>query len=677
MLTVGIDVGGTFTDIVVVDSARERVTTAKYPSVAGQPSVAIVAALNALGLDRSSVGRVIHGTTIATNALLERKGAVTGFVTTKGCRDVIEVGRGRRLVEGGMFNVGFRRGECLVPRARRLEVDERLAATGEELAPLSEDDIVVTAKQLEGVQAVAVCFLHAYRFPEHEREAVRMLRKHLGPDVFITASNDVNPQVREFERFSTTVVNGYVGPTTVRYLRNLSEHCDILAQAKSTFVMGSAGGILDRETAATMPVRTILSGPAGGIVGARLAAEDVGIRDIVTCDMGGTSTDVALLRDGHVLYATETIVSGVPIRASQLEINTIGAGAGSIIAIDTDGALAVGPGSAGAFPGPACYGNGGVEPTVTDANVVLGRIADCTKLGGQISVQRALAEKAFANLIAQGHYLSAVAAAEGALEILVAKSAGAIREISLQRGFDPRDFALVAFGGAGPMHAIEIARALGIGTVIVPNHAGILSAVGLARAAIRRDAMEPFLQRLSTIDEGDFRSTLDNMANRLRVQMFKDGATPDSVVISFQVEARCVGQSHELLIELGAIGKYVGKDEIEARFRNTYAERYGRKPETAIEIVLLRATAEAFVDTAPSQVWTVSAERPRTSAKRTVWFDDSAADVPIIDRATLRANDTFKGPCIVEEMGATTVVPANWTGVVHASGHLVLKNVVH
>ncbi|MGE0714133.1 MAG: hydantoinase/oxoprolinase family protein [Alphaproteobacteria bacterium] len=674
MLTVGIDVGGTFTDIVVVDRAAGRVATAKQPSRADDPSAAIVAGIAGMALGGRPIDRVVHGTTIATNALLERRGATTGLVTTAGCRDVIEIGRGRRLVEGGMFDIAFRRPEPLVPRDRRIEVRERIRADGTEEAALDDGDLVAAASALAGVEAVVVCFLHSYRFPEHERAAERRLRALLGPDVFITCSSTVNPQFREFERFSTAVANGYVGPKTVAYLGNLARNGGELSGARSTFVMGSAGGILDWETAALLPVRTILSGPAGGVVGARLAAEDAGFADVITCDMGGTSTDVALLKAGRTLFAGETIVSGVPIRASQIEINTIGAGAGSLIAIDGDGALAVGPGSAGAIPGPACYGNGGVEPTVTDANVVLGRIADGTLLGGRIRVQGCLARDAFAGLCQSGGYADAAAAAEGALEIVVAKSARAIREISLQRGFDPRDFVLVAFGGAGPMHATGIAEAIGIRTVLVPNHAGILSAVGLARAAIRRDAMAPYLLALHADGDEALREALGSLADGLRGQLARDGAPGDSIAVTWQVEARCIGQSHELIVDLGGDLAGIGAETIAARFRAVYLERYGRAPETAIELVQIRALAEAHVDTAPAEAWRAPPpERAGEPQRRTVRFDGVEMDAAILDRATMRPGERFAGPAIVEERGATTVVPPGWDGQVHPSGHLVLR----
>lgn len=676
MFTLGIDVGGTFTDLVAVDCESGYIRTAKYPSQTDHHSAAILSGMQEFGLQGRDIGRFIHGTTIATNALVERRGAVMGLVTTKGCRDVIEIGRGRRLVEGGMFDIGFRRPEPLVSRELRIEVRERCRATGAVIQPLVREDVQHAANVFKArrVQSVAVCFLHSYKSTEHERAAAALLREQLGPAVYITLSSVVNPQYREFERFSTTVVNGYVGPKVAEYLAHLKKHTSSGTSARSIYVMSSAGGIMDFETAATFPVCTILSGPAGGVTASRLVADEVGVKDVITCDMGGTSTDVALLKDNSPLYANETIVSGVPIRASQLDINTIGAGAGSIIWIDSDQALSVGPKSAGAYPGPACYGNGGDLPTVTDANVVLGRIADNTLLGGRIKVQAALAEKAFGQLREFGGFQSSVAAAEGALAILVAKTARAIREISLQRGFDPRDFALVAFGGAGPMHAADVAESLGIQTVIVPNHAGVLSAVGLSRAEIRRDALATYLHRTTDLDCNDLCLRLEMLQDELIEQLKSDGADVSQIRRSYLLEMRFVGQSHELLVSLGSDLAAVTRDLIERSFRTVYERRYGRHPDAKSEVVQIRVLAEAKVDSTSAHVWRpASSPSPKCELKRVVWFKNRNIPTTVYSRTSLNPYDRFEGPSIVEELGATTVIPPGWRGEVHAAGHLILS----
>ena len=507
MFTLGVDVGGTFTDLVAIDHETSGVLTAKIPSQKSDPGAAIAAGIEELGLAHHGIARLIHGTTVATNALLERRGALTGLVTTAGFRDIVQFNRGRRLAAGGMFDIHFRRPSPLVSRDLRLEVNERIRASGEVLVPLDAASVAAAAAQLKArnVDAVAICFLHSYAFPEHELEAARLLRQLLGPEVYLCCSHDVNPQFREFERFSTTVVNAYVGPVVEAYLDDLKDHEVPGLSGPTMHIMGSAGGVLDFETAARYPVRTILSGPAGGVTASRFVGQALGYPNLISCDIGGTSADVALLQGERVFYATETNLSGVAIRAAQLEINTVGAGAGSVIWTDVDGALCVGPQSAGAVPGPACYGKGGTEPTVTDANVVLNRIGDGALLGNHIRVDAEKARRAVGNIKDRLGFGSIEEAADGALQILVARTVRAIREISVERGFDPRDFALAAFGGAGPMHAVFIAEGLGMTTVVVPNHPGNLSAFGLVVASVRRDAMQPYFGRGSELDLDDLR----------------------------------------------------------------------------------------------------------------------------------------------------------------------------
>jgi N-methylhydantoinase A len=675
MITVGIDVGGTFTDLVAVDSNNGEVKTAKFPSRPDRPSEAILAGIRELGVAEASIERLIHGTTIATNALIERRGAVTAIVTTTGCRDVVEIGRGRRLVEGGMFDIRFRRPEPLVPRHRRIEVEERLRASGDVLRPLRAEDLQAAIARLaeEGAESVAVCFLHSYRNNAHERAAAEAIAKALGDRVYVTMSSVVNPQHREFERFSTTAVNAYVGPKVKEYLGQLARDTHGVSADGAMYVMSSAGGIMDFRTAAMFPVNTILSGPAGGVIASALVARELGLADVITCDMGGTSTDVALLKDSAASYASETIVSGVPIRASQLDINTIGAGAGSIVWLDADGALAVGPKSAGAFPGPACYGNGGSEATITDANVLLGRIADGTRLGGRIPVRGELAAEAFAALEREGAFRNAVDAAQGALDVLIAKTARAIAEISLERGFDPRDFALVAFGGAGPMHAAEVADTLGIKTVVVPNHAGIFSAVGLARADIRRDAVTTCVSAVAALDCTELQRKLESMREGLVAEIQATRAHLLAVRTTYELEMRCSGQTHELQVSLGSDLAALSRDLIESTFQSTYERRYGRPPARPSEIVQARVLVEAKVDTTSAATWCSAKAANVPPGNRLVCFKGQRVRTSIRARQSLAHGDRIDGPAVIEEQGATTVVPSGWQAELHGSGHLVLS----
>ncbi len=678
MFTLGVDIGGTFTDLVAIDPERGEVRTGKIPSVSDEPASAILACLRDLGLEGEELDRMIHGTTVATNALLERRGAVTAMVTTRGFRDVIEIGRCRRLVEGGMFNIQFRRPPPLVPINLREEVDERLRANGNvEASPRPEEfTSVVENLKREGVEAVAVCFLHSYENPAHEEAVGQWLRDQLGPEVYISLSSSVNPQYREFERFSTTVVNAYVGPAAGRYLSKLRDGDIGKLDNRKIYIMGSAGGVMDIDTAEAFPVRTIFSGPAGGVTAGRFISEELEIANLITCDMGGTSADVALLLGDRILYAGDTVISGIPIRAAQLEIKTVGAGAGSIVWVDVDGALCVGPRSAGSSPGPACYGFGGEEPTITDANVTLNRIGDGALLGGKIRVDASLAREAMAPVQKRLEFRSPEELAEGALKILVARTVRLIREISLERGFDPREFAFVAFGGAGPMHATAIADDLDIETVVVPIHPGNFSAMGLVMAKMRRDATATYLERSSSLDLADLRGRLGGMAKGVEDRLRTDGVREESISLSCFLEMRCLGQAHEIPVPLGSSPYRVDMSAIDVAFQKIYAERYGRNPDPATEweVISIQIIGEGEVQTYQAKTCRAkqgSGEGP--TEVRKVWFEGEWRDTSVFDRTEVGPGATVGGPAIFEESGATTVIPPGWRATVHASGHLLLR----
>lgn len=680
MYVLGIDVGGTFTDLVAIDSTDGKVLTTKVPSRRDKPMAALVEGVSELGLLDGSISRVVHGTTVATNAFVERRGSVTALVTTHGFRDTIEIGRGRRLVHGSMFDTRFRRAQPLVPRQLRFEIKERLNAAGDVIEPIDRDELAKTAAAIRGsgARAVAVCFLHAYTNPDHEAVAIDMLRAALGDDFFVCSSSEVDPQFREFERFSTTVVNAYVGPVMGDYLASLQREAAPGIPEPPTFIMGSAGGVMDFDMAARLPVRTILSGPAGGVMAARSVGDHLSIDDIITCDMGGTSSDVALLKGSRLLFAGESVLTGIPIRASQLEINTIGAGAGSIIWIDVDGALRVGPMSASAAPGPACYGLGGVEPTVTDANVVLNRIGDGTLLGGKIRVDAKRAEAAFAKIQQRLGLRSVREAAEGSLDILAVKAVSAIREISLERGFDPRDFALMGFGGAGPMHACFIAEGLGMRRVIVPTHPGALSAMGLVTTRMRRERIASFFTRTSMLDLKALRQTTGNMVEEVRGELRQDGVLMDTVALSLIIDMRLRGQAHEIAVQLDADPTALTTDSIEAIFALVYRERYGQPPRDDIdrEIMALRVIGDAEIDRFPNAYNQASAsgELPSTSP-RLVWFRGAPIETMVYHRSGIVAGGLIDGPAIIDEFGATTVVPPGWRAEARAGGHLVIERI--
>jgi N-methylhydantoinase A len=493
MKWVGIDVGGTFTDIVVHDASGNSVVSGKRPSTPDDPARGVFDALSAVCGDLGEVTRLRHGATVATNTALEREGATLGVITTAGFRDVLVIGRGHRE---HLYNIKATRPEGLVRRSRILEVRERMGPGGTVLEPLDEAEVRAAARRLAdmGVDAIAVCFLHAYANPAHEQRAVEVAAEVLGA-VPVSASHHVLAEHREYERFATTALNAYVRPRMAAYLDALSNRLHDAGLGCQPEVMTSSGGSWPFERMARLPVNSMLSGPAGGVIGAAAAADTLGIGNLITYDMGGTSTDTAIIRNGRYGLAGEGQIAGFPNRAPQIEINTVGAGGGSIAYLDVGGFLNVGPRSAGAEPGPACYGRGGTEPTVTDANVVLGRFLPGTALGGSIEVDPARAERAVAGL-ADSLNLETRETARGIIRIAVARMTGSIKEISVMRGLDPRDFTLFAYGGAGPLHAALIAEELGMSTVVVPPLSGTFSAFGLLVAERRRDVSETRLMSM-------------------------------------------------------------------------------------------------------------------------------------------------------------------------------------
>ncbi|MBI3966732.1 MAG: hydantoinase/oxoprolinase family protein, partial [Chloroflexi bacterium] len=497
MLHIGVDVGGTFTDLILLDDATGQLRSAKVPTTVRNQAEGFLAGIKALGVSLDTVSRIFHGMTTGTNAVLEHRGARLALVTTRGFRDALELGRGKRMVPASMFDTRFQKPKPLVPRSRRYEVGERLRYDGAVLTPLPEDELEAVCEQIaaDDVEVVVVCFLNSFANPAHEQAAETVVRRSL-PNVMTTISSDVVPEFREYERFSTATLNGYIQPVMNRYLGRLESELAAAGYDRDLYIMASGGGTMTSTTARARPVNTILSGPAGGVNGAVFVAGAAGVRNLITYDMGGTSTDVCLVTDLKPSRTTESIIAGQPMKVPQIDIKTIGAGGGSIAYLDEGGVLNVGPRSAGAEPGPACYGRGGTEPTVSDANVVLGRIDPDAVLGGAIHLQPDLAVQAVEGLGQRVGVSGGVAMAEGILRISVAKMASAIREVSIERGYDPRDYTLLAFGGAGPMHVAAIAAELGIRQILVPLYPGNLSALGVLTSDVQHDYVRTLLRKL-------------------------------------------------------------------------------------------------------------------------------------------------------------------------------------
>jgi N-methylhydantoinase A len=660
-LRIGIDVGGTFTDLVAIDSAG-RTTVAKSPSTPADQSVGVVEGLEALAarLDLTlpdllaRTERIVHGTTVATNALLERKGARVGLLTTEGHRDVLQMREG---LKDERYNLRLPPPEPLVPRERRLGVRERVKVDGTVLTPLDRNslDEAVSALKVDGVEAVAVCYLHAYRNPAHEAETRRVLENEL-PGVFVSLSSEVLPQIKEFERASTTVVNSYVGPPVAKYLTNLARRLAEANYAGPLFIILSHGGMAPVEEAARLAAGTVLSGPAGGIAGARRCAELLQIPDLVPFDMGGTSTDISLVSGGEAALSAERGVAGERIALRSLDIVSIGAGGGSIARVEA-GALRVGPESAGAVPGPACYGAGGAEATVTDANLVLGLLDPGRFLGGRRRLDPAAAEAAVSRIgkaLGIGHD----EAAAGIYRLINLAMADGVRLMTVRRGVDPRRFALLSFGGAAGLHAVEVARDLDIPRVVVPTVASVLSAWGMLSTDLRYEAVRSHVGDGRRLDGASLRGIFADLELEAtgRLRTWFDGP----VRVRRSAEMRYGEQVYEIDVPLdgldwGAEGVMArAVDRFHRRHRDLYTYDL---PGEEVVLVNARAAAIGAVALSPeAEEWRPEARTgdgaPRETRRA---FFGGWRDVPVFDFHALRVGQAILGPAIVEAETTTVV----------------------
>ncbi len=661
VIRVGVDVGGTFTDVTLVD-AEGGLTTAKVATTADQSEgvlAGIKRACERAGIDPTAIDRFRHATTVSVNALLEGDGATTALVTTNGFRVVLELGRQDRP---SLYDLSDRPPEPLVPRERRIGVGERVTPEGVERVVDPEDVRELADRLPEDIDSVAVSFLHAYAEPRNERVVADALRELL--DVPVSASHEVLAEFREYERTATTVVDAYVRPTIDAYLSQLSDRATD-AGIPAPRVMQSNGGIADAGTVRRRAVTSVLSGPAAGVVGASAVSDRLDRPNLVTFDMGGTSSDVSLIREGAAERTTETTIDGRPIRVPVVDVSTVGAGGGSIAWVDAGGALRVGPRSAGASPGPACYGKGGTEPTVTDAAVALGYIGTSTELGGELSVDRSAALDALDRLADEAGLDGPVATAEGVYEVANASMSRPIRSVTVERGYDPRSFGLVAFGGAGPMHAAALAERLDIDTVVVPRASGVLSAYGLLVADEKHDAVRTHRVRLDAADS----ERLAELLADLREDVLADASDPDAARVEYAADLRYVGQSYELDVDIGE-DETVELAALATRFAQAHERAHGYRMDETVELVNLRATAtihEPQLDIAYEP-----ASNPRTG-KRAARFDAEVYETQVYDRKAVPAGAEVGGPAIVEGTESTIVVPPAWTGVVEQDGTLVLE----
>ena len=674
MLWVGVDVGGTFTDVVVCDEGRGAPRVAKSPTSPADPTLGLLSALAKLDVALPATGRLVHGTTIGTNAVLERKGARVFLLTTRGFRDTLEIARTNRTV---LYDIRARKAAPLVPRHRVLEIDERLAADGSVVRALRAEDVREAVHRIRSAPnggepgAVVIGFLHSYVNPAHERAAADAVSEAL-PGWFVCTSEAVLPEFREYERFSTAALNAYIGPKVGGYLSGLGRVLAGRGYAGRVFITTSSGGIVTSDVAARFPVHTVLSGPAGGVAAAVHLGRLTGHANLITYDMGGTSTDVCLVEGLEPALTTEQHIAGLPNRTPQIAINSIGAGGGSVAWLDAGGALRVGPRSAGADPGPACYGRGGDEPTITDANLVLRRVSADVPLAGEVALDEAAARGALGALRARVPGLAdAEALAEGIVRIAVARMVGAIKEISIARGHDPRDFVLVAYGGAGPMHAAFIAEELEMPRVIVPPAPGNFSAFGSLISDLRRDYVRTRLLHTRRVTLAEVARVFADLEAQARADLTAEGIPPERISAVRTLGMRYVGQSWELLVRVPAgVDSMAG---LEAAFRAAHERRYGHASDGAAEIVNFRLTAVGAVpkpSPVPYAVAGALAEARRT--ERPVRFGGEPVRVPVYARERLPGGVAVPGPAVVEEMGATTVIPPGWTGAVGTWGEITL-----
>jgi N-methylhydantoinase A len=681
---VGVDSGGTFTDICLFDETDGRVEIWKVASTPDDPSRGIAGgveeALRRAGAGGTRPGATVayfgHGTTVATNALIEQRGAKTGLVTTAGFRDLLEI---RRQKRPDLYDFFADKPPTLVPRDLRIEVAERLRHTGEIETPLDQAGVRDAARTLRaaGVGAVAVAFLYSFVRPEHEDAAKRILQEEL-PDAFICLSHEIAPEFREFERLSTAVVNAYLGPVMKRYIDRLGGRLADLGMTPAPHMTQSNGGVIGFATAAAMPVRTVLSGPSTGVVGAQAVGKAAGFADLITFDMGGTSTDVALLKDGEARLASEATVHGYPLKAPMLDIHTVGAGGGSIAYVDAGGLLKVGPRSAGADPGPVCYGRGNAEPTVTDANIVLETLNPTHLLGGRMAVRQDLARAAI-DTLARKVGLSAMQTAQGIVSVVTANMARAIRVISVQRGHDPRDYTLVAFGGAGPLHAARLARELDIARVLVPRSPGILCAMGLLLTDLRADFAATRLLPLAPHVLGDIEAAFATLDARAAAWFAQEHIGADARRTVRTVDMRYAGQNYELAVPLPA-GPITARtlDQLAQGFAEAHQRMYGFVAEDElVQLVTFRVEATGRVAKATLEQAAMSGADASGAIRerRAVWIAEENGNVPcpVYARDQLKPGNRFAGPAIVEQMDATTLVLPGMTARVDSYLNLILE----
>lgn len=681
---VGIDIGGTFTDEVVITSSGEM-HIFKTPSTPADSSIGMLDCLKraadkfGLGL-ADFLGRVemlVHGTTVATNTMLQYNGAKTGLITTKGFRDALEM---RRAHKENIWDLSLAPPPAIIPRHLRLGVTERINYAGQVLTPLDEDETRKVVRQLrsEGVRAIAVCTLFSFINPVHERRIREIILEEF-PECYVSISSEILPQVREYERTSTTAVNAYVGPVLGRYLRNLQNKLAAAGFRHEVLITQSNGGIMSASYGAEHGAATLLSGPSAGAVGGMFFASQLGMPNLIVMDMGGTSYDVSLIKDGAYALTTEGEIARYRVALPMIDIHTIGAGGGSIAYLDKGNLLRVGPRSAGADPGPACYGKGGAEPTTTDANVVLGYINPDFYLGGELRIDRRASEAAIRTRIAEPLGISLIEAADGIYRLVNTNMADATKVVSVEKGHDPREFALVAAGGAGALHGSKIAEIVGIPTVIVPKTASVFCAMGMLESDIKHDYVRTMWAPLESLDLNELNHVFNQMETEARRTLKSEGIPEERIEIERGMDLRYMGQHHEVtvLIPEGEITCHT-LPQIAERFHAAHQRLFlYSEPDSPLESINVRVTGIGKIPKTPLQSWPEGGPdaSPALKGKRSAYFSEAGGwvETPIYDGSRLRAGNRIVGPAIIEEVTTTIVVCPRDQAEIDRLGNVVIR----
>ena len=675
----GVDVGGTFTDLLMIDEDTGETWRAKTPSTPADPSIGVLAGLDKVcqtaAVDPGAISHLMHGTTVATNAILEGKGARVGLVVTEGYRQVLQVARS--FVPGGLAGwIIWPKPEPLAALEHTVEVAERVGARGEVLRPLDEDSVRAALAELRRrqVEALTVSLVNSFANPAHERRILELAAAEL-PGVPVSLSSDILPEIREYERTLTTVANSYVRPVVSRYLGNLERELGDRKVGARLHVLRSDGGLMSVEAAKQAPVNMLMSGPAGGVTGALWIAEKAGYDNLLTFDMGGTSTDVALVQQGRPRVGRETAVGDLNVRASSVDVRTVGAGGGSIAHVpELTRALRVGPQSAGAEPGPAAYGRGGAEPTVTDANVVLGYLPP-SLLGGEMGLDTAAATAAVAK-VADAMGLETRRAAAGIVDIVNENMFGALRLVSVQQGYDPREFALVAFGGAGPLHANALGRLLGSWPVIIPPSPGVLCAYGDATTRVRNESARTFIRRFSETSNEEVERLLAELATEAAATLDGDGVGHDQQSVLYQVDVRYHGQGFEVPVDVDLERfRDGGLEHVGQVFDAEHTRLFTFALDTEHELVNLRAVVQGRATRVRAEEVPAGGPDPAAAATgtTTIWVADGERQATVYDRALLQAGNRVQGPAVVTEMDSTTLILPGHAGEVDRYGNLLLR----